>query len=70
MQIGQIRQEIIADKHAKQDEIVDDLFEVVCEWQRLCESAEFEVEIFAKQAEMEQEEIGVFQTKDWPVSSV
>ena len=70
MQIRQIWQEIIANEHAKQDEIVNDMFEIVRERQRICERTEFEVEIFAKKAEMQQEEIGMFQAKKWRINSV
>lgn len=53
MQVRQVRQKIIPDKEGKEDEIVDNTFEIVREIQRRFEMIELELKIFAKNRQVQ-----------------
>jgi hypothetical protein len=57
MQVWQVREEVISDKHREHDEIIDNTLEVVVERQRWSHFSELEVQVLAQKRQMEEVEI-------------
>jgi hypothetical protein len=47
VQIGQVGQKIVSDEDTHEDEVIDDSFQVVFEWNRRREGGKFQIEIFS-----------------------